>query len=610
MGILPMLIFAYEARPDSLKQYWLQPVRVIASGESASISPITRVVNPPDNTQVSELLKQSPGISISYGSRDESNLRIRGFRKNESLILVNGRPLNSGYFGNVDLSKILSDDISEIRIIKGPASAVYGGGTMGGVVNIITQPQDHYLSLQTDLSRNLKNSQNLSSARQFRNWSYQISGGREERTPPVLPEDFEPTPFENGKVRDHSYQESWFGKAGLDFLINDLHELGISGGYTRIPYKEIPSSIYSRDYRVYRDWFKADASLAWDYFSSLESNLRGQLYMDAAGDTFERYLDSGHQNLSLSSRMESYNWGISPVYEHRGSGILSTGLRLEYRGIKRRDTGSYIDWTHNDAFVGSAFSQYQKDLSGALSLSISAGLTSFSHSKNRELKFIAEPSAGLYVDHPDGSNSSLSLGLNSALPTMRQLFSADHGNPDLKASRALKSELNHQRRIWADLIAEMSIFYNDVRDLIDRRGEQYANIYRVQSWGGEFSLSARILQIWELSGQYSALIYSGDYGLSDSAPHSVNIQNRIQLPLGLALDIDSQWRSRRDSMDSVSVLRELPAYHTHAVGLSKSWKNLDLTFSLQNLLDHDYESEYGYPAPGKDFVLQIKYTLK
>ncbi|MEJ1730390.1 Plug domain-containing protein, partial [Escherichia coli] len=122
----PMLIFSVSNASDSLKQYHLHPVRVIADGPQASIGKVSSILKPQNSESVSEAIKMSPGLSISYGSRDESNLKIRGFRKNENLILMDGRPLNSGYFGNVDLSKILIDDIAEIRIIKGPASALYG----------------------------------------------------------------------------------------------------------------------------------------------------------------------------------------------------------------------------------------------------------------------------------------------------------------------------------------------------------------------------------------------------------------------------------------------------------------------------------------------------
>ncbi len=140
MGLFPMLIFCVSTKPDSLKSYYLHAIRVIADQPESAIGTISQLqVSEPQQT-VFEAMQQAAGVHLSLGTKDESNLRIRGFRKNEALILIDGRPLTSGYFGNVDLSKIILSDIQDIAVIKGPASAQFGSGSMGGVVNLITLP--------------------------------------------------------------------------------------------------------------------------------------------------------------------------------------------------------------------------------------------------------------------------------------------------------------------------------------------------------------------------------------------------------------------------------------------------------------------------------------
>jgi iron complex outermembrane recepter protein len=604
-----MLIQGFEAEADSLKHYYLHPVRVVAESEKASISSIKRILNPPNSIPVSEAMGYSPGLSISYGSRDESNLRIRGFRKNEALILLDGRPLNSGYFGNVDLSKILIDDVAEIRIIKGPASAMYGSGTMGGVINIVTGHKEHLINLENSLSRNLSNSQRISSAFSWGDFRYQASLMREEKRPFALAGDFEPTVFENGKLRDHFYQSSWHLNLKLGHILNQLHDMELGGTYSWMPYKSIASSIYSRDYRVYRDWYRASASYAGDFATSINTSVKGLIYLDAAGDTFERYLDEAHNDLSLSSRMESINLGLSPTLEYRSSGTFSTGSRIEYRTVKRKDTGNYMDWTQNHAVAGSVFGQYESRLTDRLSYTISAAAAFFTHSQNSRVELFPEPSAGIYYTFADGSSSSISAGFNSALPTMRQLFSADHGNPSLKASQALKIELNHQQILTKSLFADLSLYYNDVHDLIDQLRERYENIYQVKSFGTELSLGAKPLHFWEFSTAYSYLDYTGNYRLSDSPPQTLEIINRFTLPLNLGLKLKSMWCSRRDSQDSIAQFHSLPAYHTHDVSISCDWDKIHLGIGLQNIFDHNYQSEYGYPAKGRDYLIKLAYTL-
>jgi outer membrane cobalamin receptor len=609
-----MLIFTNQEtvapRADSLKQYHLHPVRVIAEGPQSSIGAVQIISKPQNLDSISESIKHAPGLSLTYGSRDESNLKIRGFRKNENLVMVDGRPLNSGYFGNVDLSKILADDIEEIRIVKGPASALYGTSTMGGVVNIITKKQDHYLSLESRNSRNLVNSQRLSSSLGIGDFRYKLSIMRDERRPFPLAEDFEPTTFENGKLRDHYYQEAWQGDLGLDWVLGDLHELGISSGFSYIPYKKIASSIYAMDFGTYKDMFRANAGMSFDFFSSLSSNIRGQLYFDAAGDTFERFRDPDHQLLELSSRMESINIGIAPVYEWRSKGFLNTGSRIEYRRVNRKDNANYSDWTDNYALVGSVFSQYERDLSPRFKLSASLGLAFFGHSQRDGIRLHPEPSVAMSMQHFDDSSTMLSIGINSAMPTMRQLFSAENGNPELKASTAYKYELSHKQVLGKKTIADISFFYNEVKDLIDRQDNQYRNIYKVSTYGAELSVASKPISFWDTTLQYSRLEHVGDYALSDSAPHSVEFVNVFQMPMGFAVDTSFIYKSKRKSQDGIGIFRPMPSYVVLEAGIIKAFGDLELGLTIHNILDENYQSEYGYPAAGRDFCFRVKYTIR
>ena len=87
-------------------------------------------------------VKQNRGLVTSAG-HDPVWLRGTG-DGNRTLILKDGIPLNTLYLGNVDIWGYLSaDDVERIEIIRGAASAVYGGNAMGGVINIITRtPKD------------------------------------------------------------------------------------------------------------------------------------------------------------------------------------------------------------------------------------------------------------------------------------------------------------------------------------------------------------------------------------------------------------------------------------------------------------------------------------
>ena len=67
------------------------------------------------------------------------NGKLRGLpAAHHTLIMVNGMPMNTGWRGHVRWENIAIENVDQIDIIRGPASALYGGNAMGGVINILT----------------------------------------------------------------------------------------------------------------------------------------------------------------------------------------------------------------------------------------------------------------------------------------------------------------------------------------------------------------------------------------------------------------------------------------------------------------------------------------
>jgi len=109
----------------------------------ASVTVITREEMKKYHIQtVDEALKYEAGIYFKRkkGLSDSlPSIEMRGLpEQKRTLVLLNGLPINDGYNGNVKWNNISVENIERIEIIRGPASALYGGNAMGGVINIIT----------------------------------------------------------------------------------------------------------------------------------------------------------------------------------------------------------------------------------------------------------------------------------------------------------------------------------------------------------------------------------------------------------------------------------------------------------------------------------------
>lgn len=89
---------------------------------------------------LTEQLKKNASIGVIEYPGALAGIGMRGFRPEFSgitkhtLVLIDGRPA-----GATNLATILSENIERIEVLKGPASSLYGGEAMGGVVNIITR---------------------------------------------------------------------------------------------------------------------------------------------------------------------------------------------------------------------------------------------------------------------------------------------------------------------------------------------------------------------------------------------------------------------------------------------------------------------------------------
>ena len=71
--------------------------------------------------------------------------KLRGMPSgNQTLVMLNGMPLNSGWFGGTRWKNIAIDNVERIEIVRGPGSALYGGNAMGGAINIITRLPDAF----------------------------------------------------------------------------------------------------------------------------------------------------------------------------------------------------------------------------------------------------------------------------------------------------------------------------------------------------------------------------------------------------------------------------------------------------------------------------------
>ncbi len=606
---------------DSLqiRHYTLDALRVIGEKPSETIGSvnITNIdyANQPGLQNVKDALTNLPGISMTVGSKDESNLRIRGFRKNEVKILLDGRPLNAGYFGNVNLQNLPVSGISEIQVLKGPVSSMYGSNTLGGVVNLITRDPStrKWFKLGMSVKRNNTNHFELSTSHRFENWNYWLFASLEHSDGFLLPKDFQATNSENGGVRDNASKTQELVEVKSTCNITDFHMITFTAGVASIPTKYLPSSIYETKYRLYKDYQRLEGTIRSNLQLSPGWKLDSMLYLDGGKDTYQEFNDPNFHHMAMDSDMKNFTIGFThrANLQMQDGSELSIGYRGERQFSNRKDNGNYPTWTDHSTMLHNLFSQVEWKVSQPLTVTGSAGASYFSKDVEKSNALLFEPSLGVYYEFPNHASLSLAAGRNTAFGTMRQLFSVENGNINLRPQVSMKYEITGKKPFLlntANGLLSLSLYLNDVKDLIDIHGNTYQNIYKVRSYGGESDLEIAPYSWWNMTYSYCYLDYAdlSSYRLTESPRNTVGLNWTFLLPVRTKVTVSSNWEDMRFSEDSNFQYHHLDSYWVHNLALKKEWRDFSITFGLENFTDTNYQEEYGFPAQGINFCFGLE----
>jgi outer membrane receptor for ferrienterochelin and colicins len=90
---------------------------------------------------LSSLLNELPGVRVQSADPGlgGAGLQLRGMPTRHTLVLTDGLPLLGTEPDGFGLLQTPPLDLARVEVIKGAASALYGGGALGGVLNLVSQ---------------------------------------------------------------------------------------------------------------------------------------------------------------------------------------------------------------------------------------------------------------------------------------------------------------------------------------------------------------------------------------------------------------------------------------------------------------------------------------
>ncbi len=130
---------------------------------------------------IASILGDVSGIQVQQSSATSgnSNVRIQGLDGRYTQILRDGMPLFEGFSGGFGILQIPPLDLKQIELIKGSASTLYGGGAIGGLINLISKKPTYEQEAELTLNTTSLKESNLNTyiAKRGKNAGYNFFGG-------------------------------------------------------------------------------------------------------------------------------------------------------------------------------------------------------------------------------------------------------------------------------------------------------------------------------------------------------------------------------------------------------------------------------------------------
>jgi len=583
---------------------------------------------------VDKALDFVPGVRLTVGQKNEPYVMIRGFDQDKALVLLDGIPIASPYYGFVDLDQIPTENISKIKVIKGVVSPLYGANAMGGVVNIVSKEptEKPYLELQSGLSANNTQFHTLSCSAKTKITSFWLSGGYRESDGFELSRGFEAVRNEDGNRRENSdyTKNSVSLKVGLE----KYEKFNMTSFFNYIDNeKGIPPHASGNNPRFWRftEWKRWMAALAGELELSEDFLIKGRVFYDKYDNTIKAFDDAGYNTQSAGSSWisiyDEYAIGASMYFDLDNSDINSFKGAINFKKDVHKEQDDTGDpWEEYEIRTYSFGLEDELRLGEKLSLIAGASLDYFDQIRTYTnqtgdsietfnpiftLNYYLKPETLLYA----------SASKRTRFPTINHLYSNTSGNPNLNEQRNINFEAGTRHVVKDVATVEFSYFYNRVKDLIDRasKNDPFLNISRAIFSGAEAHINANIGKFLLTRASYTYL-YARDRNpevlgrseeeLSYVPAHKADFEAGFTTDFKLSCSLLGSYNGKRYYYDSSNNQHTLGSYFVWnakiAQGFHKNWEG---SVFIENIFDENYQEEEGYPQPGRNFLFNLKATF-
>lgn len=559
--------------------------------------------------RIEDLLARVTGAYVDQAGRTGgfASMYLRGAENSHLLIMLDGVKLNdptttrgSAY----DLSSIDVEQIERIEVLRGPASAVYGGEALAGVVHIITRRAPSagvsgsvYGAVGGDGHRKLGAAVSVGQPA----WQARLSVGRSD----------EGSASDGATLRLDTFS-GWLRIAPGSAWRVELfahHADRTSAAY--------PDDSGGPRLAVNRALTRRDATdqTLGATFSAGEAR---RMLWQGGLSVFERRERADNAAVAPGVRFPVPAFVSDTDFERRNAYLTAThdyGADASIVvGVERQTEDGRLTSVGDFFFIGSpqtltfALDRATTSVFAEARFKLATGVAAqigVRRDKVQGLDARTTPHLGLVWDLPGGA-TTLKANLNQGFkpPSFFALGFPIGANPALRPERSTNAELTLEQRLGTGASWQISAYKIDYHDLIDFDGATFSNINRgtVVVKGVEPTLKLQLARRWRADIGLTLLQIDERDGLQPlrnrperKASASLAYTPDARTMLFAALTHSGGFLDRSNPTGDI----RMPGFTTVDAGGAISFGALRLGLSVDNLLDRRYEQFVGFPAQGR-----------
>ena len=557
-----------------------------------------------------DVLRTVPGLNIvqTGGPGGKTSVFMRGSNSNHTKVLIDGIDANDpSQDGVFDFGQVLTSDIAQVEVLRGPQSSLYGSDAIGGVVNIVTKkgegPPQFTGRLEGGSFETFNQTASVRGSVSRFNYSFNVAHFLADDTP-VTPLDLLPP----GRKRiNDSYENTTVStKLGVD--LTDASSASILWDAIPIP-PCFSRARTSRFFRVFRPPAQSEQN-ARQLFT------RGDARLALFGGAFKNRFGVGYTNYRTTIQAPDTGFGLPPENINHGDRI-----KFDWQGNVELGKGHALilgveDQT--DRLLDSPISAENGNIAGFAELQSEVIENLFVAASGRyddNERFGGKATwriAPAYLIPKSGTKLKASYGTGFKAPSLTQLFVSFpafnfFANPNLQPEESEGYDFGFEQALAEERVRfGATYFHNDITNLIAANATftSLINIGEATTEGVEAFVSLAVTDRFKVRGDYTytdAIDDTTGLELLRRPRHKASL-NVVWLPTdrltisATALYVGSQVDGNRSF--SIQRLDTDPYFVVNLAADYDLGKGVTLFARIDNLFDERYENPTGFQRPG------------